>query len=147
MGEEDGLPWLRPDCKAQVTVEYKQEGGAVVPVRVHTVVISTQHDDGISNEVIRSSLLEKVVKTVIPAEYLDDDTIYHLNPSGRFVIGGPMGDGGLTGRKIIVDTFGGWGGHGGGVFSGKDPTKVDRSAATPPAGSPSPSSPPALRAA
>jgi len=126
--EEDGLPWLRPDCKAQVTVEYKQEGGAVVPVRVHTVVISTQHDDGISNEVIRSSLLEKVVKTVIPAEYLDDDTIYHLNPSGRFVIGGPMGDGGLTGRKIIVDTFGGWGGHGGGAFSGKDPTKVDRSA-------------------
>jgi S-adenosylmethionine synthetase len=123
------IPWLLPDAKTQVSVEYRKEGGAMVPVRVHTVVISTQHRDSVTNEVIRAELLEKIIKPVIPAKYLDDKTIYHLNPSGRFVIGGPMGDAGVTGRKIIVDTYGGWGAHGGGAFSGKDPTKVDRSAA------------------
>jgi len=123
------IPWLRPDAKTQVTFEYKTEGGAVVPQRVHTVVISTQHADGISNDVIQKELKEKVVQHVIPAKYLDDKTLYYLNPSGRFVIGGPQGDAGLTGRKIIIDTYGGWGAHGGGAFSGKDPSKVDRSAA------------------
>jgi len=123
------LPWLRPDAKTQVTVEYKKDGGFLTPVRVHTVVISTQHDENVTNEVIRAELKDKVIKAVIPAQYLDDNTIYHLNPSGRFVIGGPMGDGGLTGRKIIIDTYGGWGAHGGGAFSGKDPSKVDRSGA------------------
>jgi S-adenosylmethionine synthetase len=123
------LPWLRPDAKTQVTCEYKKEGGAVVPLRVHTVVISTQHAEDVSNEVIRKGLKDQVIDNVIPAKYLDDKTIYHLQPSGRFVIGGPMGDAGLTGRKIIVDTYGGWGAHGGGAFSGKDPSKVDRSAA------------------
>jgi S-adenosylmethionine synthetase len=123
------LPWVRPDGKTQVTVEYKKENGAMVPIRVHTVVISTQHDDGISNEDIRKGLMEHVVKAVIPAQYIDANTIYHLNPSGRFVIGGPQGDAGVTGRKIIIDTYGGWGAHGGGAFSGKDPSKVDRSAA------------------
>mmetsp|Transcript_33471 Transcript_33471/g.74516 ORF Transcript_33471/g.74516 Transcript_33471/m.74516 type:complete len:382 (+) Transcript_33471:20-1165(+) len=123
------LPWLRPDGKTQVTVEYKEIDGVPVPQRVHTVVISTQHDDNISNEVIHKGLREHVIAPVIPAKYLDDNTIYHLNPSGRFVIGGPQGDAGLTGRKIIIDTYGGWGAHGGGAFSGKDPTKVDRSAA------------------
>ncbi|EGG22628.1 S-adenosylmethionine synthetase [Cavenderia fasciculata] len=123
------LAWARPDAKTQVTVEYLKEGGRMTPVRVHTVVISTQHDEDVTNEVIRSELLEKVVKEVIPAKYLDDKTIYHLNPSGRFVIGGPMGDSGLTGRKIIIDSYGGWGAHGGGAFSGKDPSKVDRSGA------------------
>jgi len=123
------LPWLRPDAKTQVTVEYKKDNGAVVPLRVHTVVISTQHAEDVSNEEIRKGLMEEVVKKVIPSKYIDDKTIYHLNPSGRFVIGGPQGDAGLTGRKIIVDTYGGWGAHGGGAFSGKDPTKVDRSAA------------------
>lgn len=121
--------WLRPDGKTQVTVEYKEVDGAMVPQRVHTVVISTQHDEGISNEDIQAQLHEHVIKKVIPAELLDEETIYHLNPSGRFVIGGPHGDAGLTGRKIIIDTYGGWGAHGGGAFSGKDPTKVDRSAA------------------
>jgi len=123
------LPWLRPDAKTQVTVEYKKNGGFLTPVRVHTVVISTQHDENVTNDVIRSELKEKVIKAVVPAQYLDDNTIYHLNPSGRFVIGGPMGDAGLTGRKIIIDTYGGWGAHGGGAFSGKDPSKVDRSGA------------------
>jgi len=123
------LPWLRPDAKTQVTVEYKKEGGFVTPLRVHTVVISTQHAEEVDNETIRNELLEKVIKVAIPAKYLDDKTIHHLNPSGRFVIGGPQGDAGLTGRKIIIDTYGGWGAHGGGAFSGKDPTKVDRSAA------------------
>jgi S-adenosylmethionine synthetase len=123
------LPWLRPDAKSQVTVEYRKEGGAVIPLRVHTVVISTQHSDSVSNEEIRRDLLEHVVKAVIPAKFLDDHTIYHLNPRGRFVIGGPMGDAGLTGRKIIIDSYGGWGAHGGGAFSGKDPSKVDRSGA------------------
>lgn len=123
------LPWLRPDAKTQVTVEYKKEGGFLTPLRVHTVVISTQHSEDVDNETIRKELLEKVIKVAIPAKYLDDKTIYHLNPSGRFVIGGPQGDAGLTGRKIIIDSYGGWGAHGGGAFSGKDPSKVDRSAA------------------
>ncbi|PXF49852.1 S-adenosylmethionine synthase [Gracilariopsis chorda] len=123
-------PWVRPDGKTQVTMEYtKSADGKLTPVRVHTVLISTQHDEGVSNEKIRADVIEKVVKHVIPEEYLDDNTIYHINPSGRFVIGGPEGDAGLTGRKIIIDTYGGWGAHGGGAFSGKDPTKVDRSAA------------------
>lgn len=122
-------PWLRPDGKTQVTVEYRKEGRRVIPVRVHTIVISTQHDPGISNEEIRQQLKEHVIKPVVPAQYLDDQTIYYLNPSGHFVIGGPHEDAGLTGRKIIVDTYGGWGAHGGGAFSGKDPSKVDRSAA------------------
>ncbi|KAG7334162.1 hypothetical protein KOW79_002569 [Hemibagrus wyckioides] len=123
------IPWLRPDSKTQVTVHYKQENGAMIPLRVHTVVISVQHDDYISLEEQKRILKEKVIKAVVPAKYLDDKTIYHLQPSGRFVIGGPQGDAGLTGRKIIVDTYGGWGAHGGGAFSGKDYTKVDRSAA------------------
>jgi S-adenosylmethionine synthetase len=123
------LPWLRPDAKTQVTIEYKKEGGHVYPIRVHTVVISTQHSEGVSNEEIRKGLMEEVILKSIDAKYLDDKTIYHLNPSGRFVIGGPQGDAGVTGRKIIIDTYGGWGAHGGGAFSGKDPTKVDRSGA------------------
>jgi len=123
------LPWLRPDAKTQVTIEYKKEGGATIPQRVHTVVISTQHAENVSNDEIRKGLLEKVVKAVIPSTLLDDKTIYHLNPSGRFVIGGPQGDAGVTGRKIIIDSYGGWGAHGGGAFSGKDPSKVDRSGA------------------
>jgi len=123
------LPWVRPDGKTQVTVEYKNDGGRMIPLRVHTIVISTQHNPDVTNEKIRSDLKEYVINSVVPAELLDDKTIYHLNPSGRFIIGGPHGDAGLTGRKIIVDTYGGWGAHGGGAFSGKDPTKVDRSAA------------------
>lgn len=122
--------WVRPDGKTQVTMEYKKDAaGKLTPVRVHTILISTQHDETVTNEKIRADLMEKVITQVIPEKYLDDDTIYHLNPSGRFVIGGPEGDAGLTGRKIIIDTYGGWGAHGGGAFSGKDPTKVDRSAA------------------
>jgi S-adenosylmethionine synthetase len=123
------LPWLRPDAKTQVTVEYRREGGAVVPIRVHTVVISTQHAESVSNEELRKGLMEHIIKPTIPVKYLDDKTVYHLNPSGRFVIGGPQGDAGVTGRKIIIDTYGGWGAHGGGAFSGKDPSKVDRSGA------------------
>jgi hypothetical protein len=124
------LGWLRPDSKTQVTVEYeKKPNGAVVPLRVDTVVISTQHAEEISTEDLQKELIEKVVKTVIPANLLDAKTVYHIQPSGRFVIGGPQGDAGLTGRKIIVDTYGGWGAHGGGAFSGKDWSKVDRSAA------------------
>jgi len=123
------LAWLRPDAKTQVTVEYKKEGGAVIPQRVHTVVISTQHAESVSNEEIRKGLMEQIIKKVIPEKYLDEKTVFHLNPSGRFVIGGPQGDAGVTGRKIIIDTYGGWGAHGGGAFSGKDPTKVDRSGA------------------
>jgi S-adenosylmethionine synthetase len=121
--------WVRPDGKTQVTCEYKMEGGRPIPTRVHTIVISTQHSEDITQDEIKAQLLEHVIKPVVPAEYLDDKTIYHLNPSGRFVIGGPHGDAGLTGRKIIIDTYGGWGAHGGGAFSGKDTTKVDRSAA------------------
>jgi S-adenosylmethionine synthetase len=123
------LEWLRADSKTQVTVEYKLDNGACIPQRVHTVVISTQHAEGITNETIKKELHEKVIKEVIPAKYLDDNTVYHIQPSGSFVIGGPMGDAGVTGRKIIVDTYGGWGAHGGGAFSGKDMTKVDRSGA------------------
>ncbi|XP_056386930.1 S-adenosylmethionine synthase isoform X2 [Hyla sarda] len=122
------LPWLRPDSKTQVTVKYIQKNG-VIPVRVHTIVISVQHDETISLSDMQESLKNKVIKAVVPAKYLDEKTIYHLQPSGRFVIGGPQGDAGVTGRKIIVDTYGGWGAHGGGAFSGKDYTKVDRSAA------------------
>jgi len=122
------LPWLRPDAKTQVTIEYRREGGNVIPLRVHTVVISTQHDPDVTNEVMRKQLLEVVIKPTIPAKFLDAKTIYHLQPSGSFVIGGPQGDAGLTGRKIIIDSYGGWGAHGGGAFSGKDPSKVDRSA-------------------
>ena len=117
--------WARPDSKSQVTVEYKDGK----PSRVHTIVISTQHSEDISLEEIRNQVVEKVIKPVIPAHLMDSDTIIHVNPTGRFVVGGPMGDCGLTGRKIIVDTYGGHGAHGGGAFSGKDPSKVDRSAA------------------
>ena len=122
--ESGTLPWLRPDGKSQVTVEY--EGRKAV--RVHTVVVSNQHTEDVTQATIRAELIEKAIKAVIPAELLDAKTIYHINPTGRFVIGGPKGDCGLTGRKIIVDTYGGRGRHGGGAFSGKDPSKVDRSA-------------------
>jgi S-adenosylmethionine synthetase len=120
------LPFLRPDGKSQVTVEYDANGKVL---RVDAVVISTQHAETVSNEELRSGILKNVIQAVIPAHLLDEDTKYHINPTGRFVIGGPMGDTGLTGRKIIVDSYGGMGRHGGGAFSGKDPTKVDRSAA------------------
>ncbi|MGN0689842.1 MAG: methionine adenosyltransferase [Oscillospiraceae bacterium] len=119
------LPYLRPDGKSQVTVEY--EDGK--PIRVDTVVVSSQHSESVSLEQIRKDIIEKVVKTTIPSELIDENTTYYVNPTGRFVIGGPQGDSGLTGRKIIVDTYGGYSRHGGGAFSGKDPTKVDRSAA------------------
>ncbi len=123
---KDGtLPYLRPDGKAQVTVEYDD----FKAVRIDTVVISTQHDDEVSQETIREDLIKHVVEAVMPTELLDEATRYFINPTGRFVIGGPQGDAGLTGRKIIVDTYGGYASHGGGAFSGKDPTKVDRSAA------------------
>lgn len=123
------FPWARPDTKTQVTCEYKLDNGACIPLRVHSVVVSTQHSEMVSLEDLRAQVMEKVIKEVIPAKYLNDQTIYHINPCGNFIIGGPMGDAGLTGRKIIVDTYGGWGAHGGGAFSGKDFTKVDRSAA------------------
>ncbi|CAI7646396.1 hypothetical protein N7533_010675 [Penicillium manginii] len=126
---DGSIPWLLPDTKTQVTIEYAHDGGAVKPLRVDTVVISAQHSDDVSTEELRAVLKEKIVKKVIPANLLDDRTVYHMQPSGRFVIGGPQGDAGLTGRKIIVDTYGGWGAHGGGAFSGKDYSKVDRSAA------------------
>lgn len=123
------LSWARPDSKTQVTVEYKIVNGSCVPQRVHTIVISVQHDEKVTIEALRQGLMEHVIKPIVPAKYLDERTIYHLNPSGKFIIGGPQGDAGLTGRKIIVDTYGGWGAHGGGAFSGKDFSKVDRSAA------------------
>jgi S-adenosylmethionine synthetase len=123
------LPLLRPDGKTQVTVEYEKKGGSIKPKRIHTVVISTQHDPAYTQEQLKVDLMEKVIKPIVPADLIDANTIFHLNPSGLFTIGGPEGDGGLTGRKIIIDTYGGWGAHGGGAFSGKDPTKVDRSAA------------------
>lgn len=120
------IPYLRPDGKTQVTVEYDEENR---PVRVDTIVISTQHDEDVTLEQIKQDLKEKVIGPIVPKELLDDETKYFINPTGRFVIGGPKGDAGLTGRKIIVDTYGGYARHGGGAFSGKDPTKVDRSAA------------------
>ena len=123
--ENGTLPWMRPDSKSQLTVEYEDDR----PVRVHTVVISTQHSPDVEWQTIRDEIVEQVVRQVIPAEFIDDETIFHINPTGRFVLGGPHGDCGLTGRKIIVDTYGGMGRHGGGAFSGKDPSKVDRSAA------------------
>jgi S-adenosylmethionine synthetase len=121
-GEVD---WLRPDSKSQVTVEYDGH----TPVRIDTVVVSTQHSPDVSNETIRKFIIDKIIKPELPKELASGDITYHINPTGRFVVGGPHGDCGLTGRKIIVDTYGGWGRHGGGAFSGKDPTKVDRSAA------------------
>merc|ERR1712024_62690 len=123
------LWWARPDTKTQVTCDYAFENGACIPLRVHTVVVSTQHSEKVTLAALREDVLEKVIKTVIPTKYMDADTKFHINPCGNFVIGGPMGDAGLTGRKIIVDTYGGWGAHGGGASSGKDYTKVDRSAA------------------
>ncbi|MGD0831318.1 MAG: methionine adenosyltransferase [Terracidiphilus sp.] len=120
------LPYLRPDGKSQVTVEYDESGK---PSRIDAVVISSQHSESVSNEELHADILKHVIQAVLPPEWLDEHTKYHINPTGRFVIGGPMGDTGLTGRKIIVDTYGGAGRHGGGAFSGKDPTKVDRSAA------------------
>ena len=121
--------WARPDSKTQVTCEYKFDHGACIPLRVHTVVVSLQHSEKISLTELRSEILEKVIKAVIPSQYLNTQTTVHINPCGLFIIGGPQSDAGLTGRKIIVDTYGGWGAHGGGAFSGKDFTKVDRSAA------------------
>jgi S-adenosylmethionine synthetase len=118
------LKWLRPDGKTQVTVEYKNNK----PYRIHTVVVSTQHDPSVKHNTLRKQIIEKVILPVLPKKLVDKKTIYHVNPTGRFVIGGPHGDCGLTGRKIIVDTYGGRGSHGGGAFSGKDPSKVDRSA-------------------
>jgi S-adenosylmethionine synthetase len=120
------LPYLRPDGKSQVTVEYDQHRK---PIRVDALVISTQHSETVTNDELRGDILKHVIQATIPAHLLDENTRYHINPTGRFVIGGPMGDTGLTGRKIIVDSYGGMGRHGGGCFSGKDPTKVDRSAA------------------
>jgi S-adenosylmethionine synthetase len=120
------MPWVRPDSKSQVSVEYDKDGK---PVRVDAIVVSTQHAPHITNAQIRKEIIEKVIKKSVPARLLDKRTVYHVNPTGRFVTGGPQGDCGLTGRKIIVDTYGGMGRHGGGAFSGKDPSKVDRSAA------------------
>jgi S-adenosylmethionine synthetase len=119
------VTWLRPDAKSQVSIRYENDR----PVKVENVVISTQHTPHVKHEAIRDFLVENVIKRVIPAELIDADTKFLINPTGRFVVGGPEGDSGLTGRKIIVDTYGGWGRHGGGAFSGKDPSKVDRSAA------------------
>ncbi len=118
------IPYLRPDGKSQVTVEYRDGK----PFRIEAVVVSTQHADDVTTEQLREEVLSKVIRATIPADLLDDNTKFHINPTGRFVVGGPMGDAGLTGRKIIVDTYGGYAPHGGGAFSGKDPTKVDRSA-------------------
>jgi S-adenosylmethionine synthetase len=123
--KEKALPFVRPDSKSQVTVQYKDRK----PVAVTTVVVSTQHSPDVKYETLREAVIEEVIKQIIPKEFLTPSTVYHVNPTGRFVIGGPQGDCGLTGRKIIVDTYGGYGRHGGGAFSGKDPSKVDRSAA------------------
>ena len=123
------LPWLRPDGKTQVTVEYKKEDGHVIPLRIQNILISAQHDPNISNEQIKENIKTHVIQEVIPQNMIDENTNFYINPSGIFIIGGPEADTGLTGRKIIVDTYGGWGAHGGGAFSGKDCSKVDRSAA------------------
>jgi S-adenosylmethionine synthetase len=123
--ESGEIDYLRPDAKSQVTIEYD----AGQPARITAVVLSTQHAPDVSWKQLREDIIEKVIRPTLPSQWLDDDTIYHVNPTGRFVVGGPMGDAGLTGRKIIVDTYGGMGRHGGGAFSGKDPSKVDRSAA------------------
>ena len=125
MRKDGTLDYLRPDGKSQVTIEFEGDK----PIRVEAVVVSTQHSDRVKQEAIRADVMEKVIRPVIPAGMLDANTKYHINPTGNFVVGGPHGDCGLTGRKIIVDTYGGVGRHGGGAFSGKDPTKVDRSAA------------------
>jgi S-adenosylmethionine synthetase len=117
--------WLRPDSKSQVSVKYD----GFTPIGIHNVVVSTQHSPDVTQEEIRKFVIEKIVKPCLPPKLLSSDIIYHINPTGQFIVGGPHGDSGLTGRKIIVDTYGGWGRHGGGAFSGKDPTKVDRSAA------------------
>lgn len=122
----DLMPYLGPDNKSQVTIEYDDAGK---PKRIHTIVLSTQHDEGVEQSQIHDDIKNILIKNVIPSDLIDDETIYHVNPTGKFVIGGPHGDTGLTGRKIIVDTYGGFGAHGGGAFSGKDPSKVDRSAA------------------
>ena len=122
--ESKKLPWLRPDGKSQVTIEYVNRK----PKRIHTVVVSTQHDPSVRYSILRKQIIEKVILAVLPKRLVDKNTIYHINPTGKFVVGGPHGDCGLTGRKIIVDTYGGRGSHGGGAFSGKDPSKVDRSA-------------------
>jgi len=119
------LPWLRPDAKSQVTLRYEDQE----PVGIEAVVLSTQHSPDVSTKVLREAVMEEILKPVLPPKWVDKRTKYHINPTGRFVIGGPVGDCGLTGRKIIVDTYGGYARHGGGAFSGKDPSKVDRSAA------------------
>jgi len=124
MGQSKKMPWLRPDGKSQVTVEYENNK----PTRIHTVVISTQHTDDVAHKTIRKEVIENVILPSLPKKLVDKKTIFHVNPTGRFVVGGPKGDCGLTGRKIIVDTYGGRGSHGGGAFSGKDPSKVDRTA-------------------
>jgi S-adenosylmethionine synthetase len=123
--ESGEIDWLRPDAKSQVSIEYDGDQ----PRRITALVLSTQHDPDVSYDELRAEVIEKIIRPAVPAQLLDENTIYHVNPTGRFVIGGPMGDAGLTGRKIIVDTYGGMGRHGGGAFSGKDPTKVDRSGA------------------
>ncbi len=123
------IKYLRPDGKTQVTIEYKEDKGRMIPLRVETVLISAQHDPDVSNDDIRKDIMKYVIQAVIPKEMLDEKTKYFINPSGKFIIGGPEADAGLTGRKIIVDTYGGWGAHGGGAFSGKDASKVDRSGA------------------
>lgn len=122
------LPYLAPDGKTQVTIEYERKGGEIKPIHIHTVLISTMHKADVSLEKLREDVKKEVILPVLPKELVNDKTIMYINPVGKFVIGGPMGDAGLTGRKIIVDGYGGWGAHGGGAFSGKDPTKVDRSA-------------------
>jgi len=119
------LPWLRPDAKSQVTIEYEGDR----PLRIHTVLVSTQHAPDVPADELREAVIERIIRPAVPAAMLDDATRYEVNPTGKFVIGGPHGDTGVTGRKIIVDTYGGWSRHGGGAFSGKDPSKVDRSAA------------------
>jgi len=120
------ISWLRPDCKSQVTIEYKREGNLIIPLRVHNVLLSTQHSPEVPIETIQSEVIDKIIRPVIPVKFLDSGTLFYVNPSKSFTVGGPMADAGLTGRKIIVDTYGGWAPHGGGAFSGKDPSKVER---------------------